>query len=587
MTTDSAALTPGQQAHAFLTALFGTIDPGYHALLWTRQDKRSHWLPADDVDAITRQAGVLASHDHDVYVGVTVLAQLPPVDAHKMRAHNNNGAGLVGLIADVDIRNPDAHQKWNLPADLDEASDLLDRMMLKPSVLVHSGHGLQAWWLFHEFWAFDSDADRAAAASLAQRWSGTLKARAAQRGQTVDSVYDLARLFRVPGARNHKVPTNPVPVQLLYADGPRYNPADFEDYCLDPSALADQGLSPARGYVPDQINVSQASEPSLERVQALIDNLDRFGATWNRQRKDLPDDSPSSYDLSLASQAASAGWSDQEIAELLVAFRRRHKLDLNKVIARADYLPRTIAKAREGQQRDEAAEEAEEAEAVLDNARAADDPEALRDARRGVLDVIGAQLGLQVLHVWRFASDPPTFRLETPTHTVNLGGAEGVLKQDKLRQTVWETTGHQIDRFKANRWDDLTRLIPKAWEELDVGFEATERGEVHGWLTMYLEDKPAVDTVEDALEQGAAYRTADGRVRIFAPALRQYLNYKQHERVTAKSMGAKLRAYGCVPDVVRTMNETTKRPTTKQAWVLPSEWNEDPDTDAASTTVDA
>ncbi len=72
--------------------------------------------------------------------------------------------------------------------------------------------------------------------------------------------------------------------------------------------------------------VHRDAEPPVQKLEALLANHPAFRATWERRRTDLvkstggPDFS--AYDLALASIVARAGWREQEIAALLVAFRR-------------------------------------------------------------------------------------------------------------------------------------------------------------------------------------------------------------------------------------------------------------------------
>lgn len=80
-----------------------------------------------------------------------------------------------------------------------------------------------------------------------------------------------------------------------------------------------------------------------EKLAKLMKRSAKFRRTWNHQRDDLPDQSPSSYDQSLASIAARAGWSDTEVFLLIRA--HREKLGSAKW-ARADYIDRTVARAQ-------------------------------------------------------------------------------------------------------------------------------------------------------------------------------------------------------------------------------------------------
>lgn len=95
--------------------------------------------------------------------------------------------------------------------------------------------------------------------------------------------------------------------------------------------------------------VDVAPNPTAEvpanKLQLLLESKPQFRATWERRRLDLKDQSASSYDLSLASIAASAGWSDGEIAALIYQWRLKHNEDRAKAL-RTDYINRTISKAR-------------------------------------------------------------------------------------------------------------------------------------------------------------------------------------------------------------------------------------------------
>lgn len=557
---------PAAMTSEFFDALLGYAPDNLHSLLWTLQDKRSTWVPLNTggPQLVADHARTLADSGKDVYVAVS-LAGAPGL--HDTRIKSANAAGIMGLWADIDIADPDVHKKWNLPPTIDGALELLHAAQAEPTLIVHSGHGLQAWWLFNEFWTFDTEDDRLEAAGLAQRWNTTLQVRAAERQWVVDSTFDLARVMRVPGTLNRK--GSPVmPVRLLHADGPRYNPDDLEPYCVDASFLAQRGLSPARTYVPDEFDLDDSMKPDFERFQALLDNDPTFESTWRMKRKDMSDQSPSSYDMSLANQAAAAGWSDKEIAALLLAFRRTHKLDVAKAM-RPDYVRRTISRARDGLARQDATEALDEVGEALVDAKRSGDPEQEKDARRAALDVIGQQLGLEVLHIIKYLSEPPQFALVTPTAAIPLGGSDGILVWAKFRQALWESVGHQIDRFKAVDWDRVTALIPHAWEEQDIGAEATERGEVAAWLAQYLAQRPPVDTLVEAATSEYPFTEESGRIVLFGPAFRRWLYLTYQERITNKELGRRLRAFGCEPDKVNVTGADNKR-STRGIWRLPA-----------------
>ena len=83
----------------------------------------------------------MADSGKNVYVAVS-LAVAPGL--HDTRIQSANSAGIFGLWADLDIADPDVHKKWNLPPTVDAALELLTMCDLDPTLIVHSGHGLQS-----------------------------------------------------------------------------------------------------------------------------------------------------------------------------------------------------------------------------------------------------------------------------------------------------------------------------------------------------------------------------------------------------------------------------------------------------------
>jgi len=88
------------------------------------------------------------------------------------------------------------------------------------------------------------------------------------------------------------------------------------------------------------------AEPPAEAFELLCLLEPRFERSFRRQRADFRDQTDSSYDFSLALFAFDAGWTCQEVADLLIAGRREHG-DISKPgkALRLDYQERTLRKA--------------------------------------------------------------------------------------------------------------------------------------------------------------------------------------------------------------------------------------------------
>lgn len=212
-TTDRAAT----DAARFLDALYPAgLPEGARLLTWTLSSKSSAWW----TDLEKAAFGVSARDD--IYIGCGLAPEgLGP----RERCLASKVVGIPGLWLDVDIRDGEAHKAENLPTTEAEASSVF---VVPPTVVVHSGYGLQAWWLFPETWTFADAADRKRAERLLVAWHGATNHRAGKKGWKVDATHDLARVLRIPSTFNAKNGKR-VPVVLRKDDGPRYDLDQLED----------------------------------------------------------------------------------------------------------------------------------------------------------------------------------------------------------------------------------------------------------------------------------------------------------------------------------------------------------------------
>ena len=323
-------MTPSE----FLRLLWGDVPPG-QALVWRLPSKQSTWFRSwDNVDKFC------AVHaKEDIYTGVSLMSR-ETIPGANFRTSNTNAAAIAGLWADIDVAGP-VHKKANLPEEPEQATALLDPF---PTLVIHSGHGLQCWWLFDKPWVFADAAQRISAQRLAQWWHRGLVAQFARRGWTLDATHDLARVLRIPGTINHK--GMPVPVTVWEESGKRLELASLQ--AIVPPATQDahfatQTPRPAVEPLIGEISLSPDAMPPLALFEALAAASEKFMRSWLHQRPDMLDQSASAYDMSLASIAVQAEWRDQQIADLLIAHRRERGEGLK---LREDYYRRTILKAR-------------------------------------------------------------------------------------------------------------------------------------------------------------------------------------------------------------------------------------------------
>ena len=521
-------------AARFLVELFPQIPGTSRLLVWELSSKSSRWF------ADVSTAATFAAKRNDAYVGCA----LSPKDfGSKNRCPADQTTAIGGLWIDIDYQHV-VHKKRNLPSTINAAVRLA-KSILPPTVIVSTGHGAQAWWLFKELWIFENNKERNKAAWYVQNWQDAIRRQAAQKKWDVDATHDLARILRIPGTYNGKE-GKPKPVTILEADWKqRYDPSDFEQYFSEQLPLDSKVRRSTLAGLP-QIEIRLTHGPNPKKWTALQSADSRVEASFERKRKDLMDTSPSAFDMSLATFAAQAEWSDQEIVDLLVAHRIRHD-PRDPKLQRPDYFARTIARARESYKQDEAQTWVEDyvdfgiAEGI--------EPGNIEQEKRAAALKISAELGLEepVIRIVRYMTDPTQYRLETKKQHINLGTVENLIEQRKLKNAIASITGELIKPIESKRWPKTAKALLKACFDMDAGMEATDRGSVLLWLTQYFEELHLSEDKEDAVESRNPFSWEyRGRkmVCIFLSEFSQWLRITQNERMTSRRLGILLRSFG-------------------------------------------
>lgn len=261
-------MTPAESAQAFAAALLGDhgeMCKGLQLTLSTFTSGASgpstRWLPATAdslASAITLATG--GATTLGVYVGVGLTRgprAIGPAGKFPHRLTKDNVDGLVWLWIDIDIAGGGhADSRMKLCPDMATARKLIASVGLPPTVLVNTGHGLQAHWRLRQPFIygcvdFDDDgvpviddtridADRAAGEDLAWSWVKSFQIRGRELGGFhVDPVSDPSRLVRCPGSYNRKVPDDHREVVMLECDASRvYDVEDFTAVLMPEKLLA-------------------------------------------------------------------------------------------------------------------------------------------------------------------------------------------------------------------------------------------------------------------------------------------------------------------------------------------------------------
>jgi hypothetical protein len=260
-------VTPAEQARAFAAALLGDHGEmlrGFQLTLTHFASGASgpltRWLPATAgglASAITEAAEGDAVLGVYVGVGLTRGPRADPAGKRPLRLTKATVDGLAWLWIDIDIAGGGhAGSKMSLVPDMATALALVRSVGLPPTVLVNTGHGIQAHWRMREPFIYGAtdvdddgapivdetriDADRAAGEELAWAWVKSFQVRARERGGWhVDPTTDPSRLVRCPGSVNTKVDGDHRAVVMLECEPSRvYDIEDFQAVLMPEKVLA-------------------------------------------------------------------------------------------------------------------------------------------------------------------------------------------------------------------------------------------------------------------------------------------------------------------------------------------------------------
>ncbi|UYF96599.1 hypothetical protein OCS65_12995 [Rhodococcus aetherivorans] len=196
----------------------------------------------------------------------------------------------AALYLDVDVKEGAFQGLGKAQEFIDRVSELIGT---RPSVVIHSGHGLQPLWAIEDG-RLDTPDARDRACQLSRRF-GRFAANVAEKySASLDSVSDLARILRVPGTTNWKDTDHPVGA---YAERDIGGPLSVErieefldEWCpridSDTPALGEMVSSPSDwkfgsgtcAYVAKMVTGWRADRPRNGRHQWLMDRCVRLEA---------------------------------------------------------------------------------------------------------------------------------------------------------------------------------------------------------------------------------------------------------------------------------------------------------------------
>ena len=559
----------------FLTLLWQYKPEEHYVLVWTLQDKQSHWFQdvAKAAEFVERTSG------RDVYVGLgSSKEDLGP----SRRCKSEEVAGMGGLGADFDFKS-EAHGTKPLPTNVEEALSIIPPT-LPPTIVVFTGNGIHAWWMLKEPFVFDSDDERKDAARLLARFHAMLAARAAARGWVYDKLSDLARILRIPGTKNMKDPARPKEVAVLTRQDRFYNLSDIEEFLeefgvQDPEAESAAAQKWQERFNDTPIVVNLTARIPDEMLAAWMDpaNSDvqmamRFRNTWQRQRHDLKDPSQSGYDLALADFGVDAGLPPQLIVDLIVHHRALHG---KRARTRVDYYQRTIARAEDRAdvkrasislaaqpgptpaaapapaQDATASTPAPQAPPVAPDAPEASQPATPKQpdpdaARAAACKRLSEALGIRVLRLVKITGKEPQYRMELASgQKIEFPSVQKLLAYDSVKNAIAGAIDTIIPKIKGKRWDELSQLMLRACVIEEGTEEMDWVGATRMHLEHYLSETGFIPSIESQMIQHQRRpMVIDGCVTVCASDFQTYVNKTTFQNLSIVKIAGMLSALG-------------------------------------------
>jgi len=541
----------------FLERLYGTKPDEPYILLW--KQKQSAWF-----QDIKKAAKFIKANKEDIYFGVGLS---PENYGLKKRCLASKIAGIPGLYVDIDIAGEGKKKRY--PPTLKAAINLLSDQFLKPSLIVSSGHGIHAYWLFKEVWMFDSGHERDFAANLNRRMGHYIKEKAEQSGYTIDSVFDLSRILRPVGSLNCKNGEQKK-VQIIKDNKREYSDPDQFDRVLPIPDI--YGITPKDRVSKEELHglqkliaLKNIAEPPQDKLDMLLEIDAEFKAAWIKTNDKSKDNSVSGYHFRMTRIALMAGWKDQEIANLLIAWNRRHGEDLTKITKRPDYMVRTIENARITVSKDLAEDYAEE----LTQLSGSKYEDTLKESlKKKGLQAISHHLGFEVLKLIKYPMEKGhKYKMETAKGDIYFQHQKEMVTKAKFIERIFSEVNKAISITNKN-FEIIKSTYANIMEVVEISAENSVQGRMKLWLSEYLENKPLLDQHEAVADQRPF--VFDDHWYIYPTSFKSWAYRAKHDRDDMKTMSFDLSVVGCIerrfnPNKPNTENERIK----KMAWMVP------------------
>jgi hypothetical protein len=551
----------------FFNALFGEEDELEQGLILITNLNEFKFFKSQTEAA--KFAISLSNKKTDTYFGTGLYNGIPKSTS----GLETDIGGRPAFCIDIDVKGQN-HKKDALVESLEEGFELLKTAfpIFEPTIINLTGGGAHVYYKFKELEWFDNDEQRKKHKELAVKVHKTVEAVFNARGYKLDNVSNLNRILRVPGTYNFK--HGAIPVYTKVIDQQReLLPEDFEPFLCEVDVQERIKATPKRiseGKNPLNIKAEPDASPPFEKLTNLLELNPRFKAIWvcgKGIRREYKDDM-SSMDMALANIAMNMEWSDQEIANLIINFRRINgdEKDRQKSM-RTDYLCFTINKSRDKLKRTNSIEElAQKSQDVV----CEEVEEKKQELREDIFSSLKEILGVTINEVRMFVGDETTFEIDVNGVTCPIGPINKLFSQTHVMQQVSIVARQYIYGVDKKDWPNIVTILLKNAVEIKIDFCMTEVGILKERIRNYVEDVTILDDRDEAFQSGGPFNWKD-ELYIFIGSFRTWLAGKG-DKTDSKTLGQNLKKLGLESKVMKFRKRDGKETT---RWVYKVDKDED------------
>ena len=264
---------------------FGNYLLHEYSCLWLEKDGEKITMSFDVTQSAQRQAMAITAvqksdEGYNVFYGVSLTNKPFP---ENRRAGFKDINLQLGIWIDIDVFGG-THIGEKYPPSRESAISFLP---LKPTIIVNSGYGIHAYYLFSQALVI-GEHNRKEATERNRKFIEIVRENSKNYKESVDSVQDLSRILRMPGTFNYKIEDDKPPVCWIIQDNDvKYNLTELDEFIdsnYKPISEPEQKINISfhevgnKYFITQSLLTEQQPRKFLKTVKKALTGIKNFGS---------------------------------------------------------------------------------------------------------------------------------------------------------------------------------------------------------------------------------------------------------------------------------------------------------------------